>query len=121
MSTYVVKAEIGYIERLASKVKDNWSLCNLFDGTRNACEAEVMVTQTIHACVLNHKKLGKAFSFRGDGVFGGAGGELIDNGTAYGMLLERKFFVEEEHDDKVVIVVTQKLIDYLDNYFESKK
>ena len=109
------KAKFEDIERLAKQAPDNWALCELFAGTRRATEAEVMVAQTLQACVLNHKEHGKAFSWREDGVFGCGG--LIDNATAYGMLLEREYFVEEERDGKTIIIITQLLVNYLDKYF----
>ena len=108
-------ASITDIKRLALLIENNWSLCELFDGTRRAAEAEMMVTQTIHACVTNHAKQGRAFSFRGDGVFSVGG--LVDNGTAYGMLVERGYFTEGEHDGRAVIFVTQRLVDFLDKFF----
>lgn len=115
-----MKATIEDIKRLAVLIEDNWSLCELFAGTRRAAEAEMMVAQTVHACVTNHAKRGEAFSFRGNGVSSYGGGGLVDNGTAYGMLVGRGYFTEEEHDGKVVIFVTQKLIDHLDAHFAGK-
>lgn len=113
------KASLPDIERLAGRIKDNWSLCQLFEGTRRASEAEMMVAQTIHAAIVNQKKHGEPFSFRGDGVFGGGGGGLVDNATAYGMLLDRAYFVEETRGDKTVIFITQKLLDFIDGYYGS--
>lgn len=112
-----MKATIDDIQRLASRIKDNWTLCKLFDGTKRAAEAEMMVAQTVHACVANHAKQGEAFSFRGDGVFSSGGNGLVDNGTAYGMLVGRGYFTEGDRGGKVVIFVTQKLVDYLDGFF----
>lgn len=47
------RAKFADIERLAGRVKDNWALCQLFEGTRRASEAEMMVAQTLHAAVIN--------------------------------------------------------------------
>ncbi len=113
----MTKAKIEDIEQLAGRIKDNWSLCKLFEGTKRAAEAEMLVAQTIHACVINYKKHGEAFSFRGEGVFRCCGDGLWDNRTAYGMLIDRGFFVEGEHVGRVVIHVTQKLSDYLYGFF----
>lgn len=115
-----MKATIEDIRRLAERIENSWSLCELFKGTRRACKAQVMVTQTIHASVINHDKHGETFSFRGDGVFTRGGGGLTDNGYAYRTLLEREYFTEEERGDKTVIFVTQKLVDYLDTFFARK-
>ena len=113
-----MKATIADIKRLAVLIKDQWSLCELFKGTQRAADAEMMVTQTIHACVANHAKRGEAFSFRGDGGFSVGG--LVDNGTAYGMLVERGYFTEVEYDGRPVIFVTQRLVDHLDAHFAKK-
>lgn len=113
----IVKAEIKDIQRLAKRIGDSDQLSNLFTGTRRAGEAEVMVAQTVHASVTNHKKRGEAFSFRGDGVSKFSHGGLVDNGTAYGMLTSREYFMEEERGGKTVIFITQKLVDYLDAFF----
>lgn len=110
-------ASITDIQRLAGRIKNEMYLCGLFSTTPRASEAETMVAQTIRACVTNHAKRGEAFSFRGDGVFSYGGGGLVDNGTAYGMLVERGYFTEGERDEKVVIFITQKLIDHLDAHF----
>jgi len=115
-----VKAKIEDIRRLAKRIEDNWSLCNLFDGTPNAFEAEMMVAQTVHASVTNHEKRGEGFSFRGDGVFGRGGGGLVDNATAYGTLTEQGYFTEGDREGKPVIFITQKLVDYLDAFFAKK-
>lgn len=115
-----MKADIQSIKRIALKVKDNWSLCNF----ANNCEQEVMVAQTLHAAIINHDKLGEAFSFRGNGVFSTSGNGLVDNKTAYGKLLQKDFFREEERviegEKKVVIFPTVTLIQALDDYFAEK-
>lgn len=110
-------ATVEDIRALAARIKDNWSLCKLFAGTRRACEAEAMVAQTFHASVLNLDKGRGAFSFQGDGLRGRAGGGLFDNATAWGMLVERGYFVEDEHEGKPTIVITQRLVDLLKGHF----
>jgi hypothetical protein len=44
----------------AELIKDSFSLCNFLGKT----EREVLVAQTIHACVMNLDIRGKAFSFK---------------------------------------------------------
>lgn len=110
------KATIEDIQRLKKRIKDNWSLCQLFEGTPAACEAEMMVAQTFHAAVINHKKHGEAFSWKGN-VESRSGAGLVDNATAYRMLLEHGYFIEQERDGKTIIVITQKLVDLLTGFF----
>lgn len=114
-------ATIEDLRRLAKKVPDNWHLCELFNGTRCATEAEVMVAQTIQACVHNYDEYNTPFSFRGDGVFSYGGGGLVNNGSAYHMLLNREYFVERQRKERVIILVTKNLVDLLDVYFKEKK
>lgn len=116
----ISKAKIEDIQDLATKIPDNCALRQLFEGTPRACEAETMVVQTLHACVLNHKKHGIAFSWRGDGVRMPKQRCGTDNGTAYGMLLNREYFVEEGRDNKVIIIMTQKLVDLLRGHLAKK-
>lgn len=116
MTDTITMAKFKDIQALAKRIPSDWSLCELFDGTSRAKEAEVMVAQTLHACVLNHKAHGVAFSWRGERVFSRGGGGIVDNGTAYGMLLKREYFVEEERDGKTIIFVTQKLVDLLEGH-----
>lgn len=113
MTETVAKAKIEDIQELAEKIG---TPCNLFPGERNACEAETMIGQTLHACIVTHKKYGEAFSWRGAGVFTSGHGGLVNNGTAYGMLLERGYFLEEERGDRTIIIMTQKLVDLLKGY-----
>ncbi len=80
-------AKIEDIKRLSKQIIDNWSLCELFKGTRRASEAEMMVAQTFHAAVINHAEHGKPFSFKGEGIEGYGGGGLVDNCTAYRIYL----------------------------------
>jgi hypothetical protein len=111
-------ASIEDVNRLAGQIEDNWTLCQLFEDHRRACEAETMVAQTIHAAKINAKEHGKPFSFKGDGVHGSSGGYLIDNGTAYAWLVDEGFFVESGHSvlKREVIFPTRKLIDRLDRF-----
>lgn len=120
MTATVEKATIEDIRKLAKKIPDPRTLMQLFEGTPRASEAEWMVCQTLHACILNHKEHGEAFSIREDSVFGQSGAGLVDNGTAYRKLLERKFFVEEKRGDKTVIIMTQKLVDVLKGHLARK-
>ena len=113
------KAQFKDIKRLAKLAPDNWALCKLFAGTSRACEAEVMVAQTLQACVSNHKEHGVAFSWRGEGIRSRGGGGLVDNATAYDMLLGREYFVEEKRGRKTIIIITQLIVNYLDKYFAS--
>ena len=120
-----VKATIEDINRLAELINDNWSLCQLFEGKRWACEAETMVAQTILAAKINSKKEGEPFSWRGGGVLSSGGNGLVDNGTAYGMLTSEEYFVEEERTNKegskqVVIFPTKRLVTLLDHHFLGK-
>lgn len=120
--TDVELASVEDVNRLAELIKDNWSLCQLFEGHRRACEAETMVAQTIHAARINAKKHGEPFSFKGDGVHGSSGGGLVDNGTAYAWLVGEEFFVESGHAKlgREVIFPTKKLIDRLDAFLARK-
>lgn len=114
-------AKIEDIRRLAGLAKDHGGLCGLFAGTSRACEAETMVEQTLHACVVNYDREGEPFSFRGDGVLATGGAGLVDNATAYKMLCERGYFVEGRRGDILpVIFVAQALVDLLDRHFSAK-
>ena len=114
------KAKIEDIQDLVAKIPDSWALCQLVEGTSQAFEAEYMVAETLHACAINHKTHGIAFSWRGDGVQSARQSDGTNNGSAYAMLLDRKYFVEENRDDKVIIVITQKLVDLLREYLAKK-
>lgn len=105
------KATFADIRRLKNCIKDNWSLCELFDGTPNASEAEYMVAETFHAAVINQENHGEPFSFKSAGVESRSGGGLINNGAAYQMLIDRGYFIEESRDERTVIFMTQRLID----------
>ncbi len=109
----IEKARIEDIQDLAERIPDNWALCELFKGTRRASEAEYMVAGTVHACVLNHKKHGTPFSWVDPSVHSRAGNGLQDNETAYRMLVDKDYFVEEERDGKPILRMTQKLVDLL--------
>ncbi len=117
-----MKTDQQYIDDLRSlkdKIKSNWTLCNLFDGTGRASEKEMMVAQTIHAAVTNlDGKPGEPFSIRGDGCFATHGNGLVDNATAYGYLCSREYFEEEDRKNKVVIFPTRKLLDKLIDFLK---
>lgn len=115
------KASIEDIQQLKKWIKDNWALCQLFEGTYAACEAEIMVAQTVHAAVANYKEFGEAFSWKGKGVERPRDRAGTDNATAYQMLLKRGYFIEQERDERTIIVITQKLVDLLDKFFSKKE
>ena len=111
-------ATIERIQPIADKIKDSFSLCELManHGSR-ASEKELMIAQTIKACVINHEKHGQCFSYRGDGVFTSAGNGIVDNRTAYGYLVSSGYFSEANRDGRVIIEPTDKLLDLLESYF----
>lgn len=113
-------ATIEDVNRLAEIIADNWSLCELFAHKRNACEGEYMVAETIHAAAINAKAHGKPFSLKGNGVHSCGGGGLVNNGAAYGWLIEDGYFVESEHEGRPVIYPTRKLVLHLDAHFSRK-
>lgn len=69
-----------------------------------------MVAETVHACNFNHVTYGEAFSWVGDNVHSSG---LMDNTTAYDMLLREEYLVEEKRDGKPILRMTQKLVDLL--------
>lgn len=68
MTNTIRLAKIEDIIELARQIKDNWALCELFDGKRRAFEAEYLVAETVHACKFNHATHGEAFSWLGENV-----------------------------------------------------
>lgn len=98
---------------LAARIKDNWRLCQLFEGTRRAAEAEYMVATTVHACKVNLDNHGEAFSWVDPSVHGWSGGGLADNATAFEMLLKKGYLIEGERDGKPVLRMSQRLVDLL--------
>ena len=80
-----------------------------------------MVAQTIHACHINQQKHGELFSWKGDGVHGANGAGLVDNGTAYAMLVDKGYFTEDVREGRTIIRVTPKLVSLLDGFFASRK
>ncbi len=114
-------AKFEDIEWLRKQVPDNWALCQLFEGTRCACEAETMVAQTIHAATRNQRDHGEPYSVKGKGLARGRQRCGTDNATAYHMLLNEGYFVEDPRKDETVIFMTQKLIDLLRGHFAGKK
>ena len=117
----MVDAKHEDIERLAERVKGHMPLCQLFEGTPNACEAETMVAQTLRACAVNLATHGEAYSIRGDGVFSRSGGGLVDNASAYQRLLDMGYFREDTQDGKPAIFVKQALVNLLDGYFADRR
>lgn len=109
-------ASIEDVSRLAERIDDSWTLCQLFEGHRRACEAETMVAQTIHGARINAKEHGEPFSFKGDGVNSSGGAGLVDNRTAYGWLIGEGFFIEDKRQGRAVIFPTKKLIARLDGF-----
>lgn len=103
------RAKIEDIKRLAKKIKDSFSLCNFMGKT----EREVLVAQTIHAAVINHKAHGKPFSFNKIRY----SSRMCDNFSAYDWLIERKYFMEDKRQGQKVIFPTQALIDKLNVFF----
>lgn len=116
MKNTIRLANIKDIVELARQIKDNWALCQLFEGERRAFEAEYLVAETVHACKFNHATHGEAFSWLGENAQSRQGGGLMDNSTAYDMLLREKYLVEEIRDGKPILFMTQKLIDLLKEY-----
>ncbi len=114
-------ATVKDVNRLAEVIEDDWSLCKLFDGRKRAKEAEVMVAQTIHAARMNASTDGEPFSYKGKGLNNCSGGGIVDNATAYAMLINEEFLVENERKNKTVIFPTQKLIELLDEFFLMKE
>lgn len=110
---------IEQIKSLASKIRDNWSLCEFManEGPR-ASEKEYIIAETIHACVINHAEHGEAFSKRGANLDNCHGNGLADNRTAYGTLLRDGWLVEQTREGVGrVIVPTDKLIKALEVFF----
>ena len=105
------------VNRLAAVIKDDWTLCELFDGLPRAKEAEYMVAETIRAARINAEKHGKPFSFVGAGVQAVHGSGLLDNRTAFGWLVDDGFFALDKHEGREVIFPTKKLIKCLDAFF----
>lgn len=121
IATKSQRAKIADLERLKESIPDNWALCGLFKGTGAACEAEMMVAQTLHAAVANQREEGKPFSYKGPGVERTMQKCGTDNYTAYHMLLDEGYFVEDEHRGIPAIFMTQKLVDRLDGHLKTKK
>lgn len=110
-------ASVEDVTRLAEQIKDNWTLCQLFEDHRRATEAEYMVAETIHAARSNAKEHNEPFSFKGDGVESISGGGLCHNLGAYMWLTGEGWFVEDERQGRTVIFPTKKLIARLDTFF----
>lgn len=108
------KATIEQIKEKAKLIRDNWAICE-FTGD---IESEVMIVQTLHACVKNHKDHGTAFSIKSPSVERGytpmGGG--IDNARGYRKLIDRGYIIEGGRDGETVIYPTTVLIDALDTH-----
>ena len=105
---------------LATRIKDDWTLCQLFEGTRRAKEAEYMVATTVHACNINLREHGEAFSWVDPSVHSWSGGGLADNATAFEMLLKKGYLIEDERDGKPILRMSQKLVDVLRGHLAKK-
>ena len=105
---------------LAARIADNWTLCQLFEGTHRASEAEYMVATTVHACKINLDKEGEAFSWVHPSVHVRSGNGLADNPTAFAMLIREAYVVEDERDGKPILRMTQKLVDVLRGHLAKK-
>jgi hypothetical protein len=105
----MTKVKIEDIKKLAKLIKCNFSLCEFMGQT----EKEVLVAQTIHACVKNYKKYNKIFSFLGNLKESA----MFQNSSAYKWLVENDYFKEGVYENKKVIYPTQKLIHELNNFF----
>lgn len=106
---------------LAARIKDNCTLCQLFEGKRRASEAEYMVATTVHACQFNLDTEGEAFSWLDPSCEADrAGGGLVDNATAFDMLVNEAYVVKEERDGKPILRMTQKLVDVLRGHLAKK-
>lgn len=69
---------------VAENVESNWDLC----GSKwQNCECEVIVAQTIHACVTNLEKCGEAFSWLNENATRGRANCGTNNGAALNRLI----------------------------------
>lgn len=109
-------ANIENIKRLVLQIPDSWTLC----GFLPMHEANDIVAQTLHACVLNFNKRGEAFSFLGKGM-GYSPTSICNYGGAYNDLLEREYLVEEKRENRTVMIPTQTLIEALDRFLKGNK
>jgi hypothetical protein len=112
-----MKATVADVTRLKAQI-DKRSLCHLFPNRRRGAETEAMVAQTISAAVINaNGDPGEPLSWRGKGVFSSSGNGIVDNATAYGMLVSQGYFIEEQRQNQTAIFPSKKLVQHLDNYF----
>lgn len=121
------------LRRLTKRVPNQWALCELFKDFKRASEMEFIAGSTLHACVNNLDRHGKAFSFVSNSVTATSGGGLVDNATAWSQLKANGFidavFVAEgayspvpddinNSDGSILICwVTRKLLDRLKGHF----
>lgn len=104
-------ASIEDIKRLVLKIPDSWTLCEFLPMH----EANDIVAQTLHACVVNFNNRGEAFSFLGKGM-GYSPTGICNYGSAYDGLLKKEYLVEEKRENKVVMIPTLALTEALDRF-----
>lgn len=107
------------IRDLAARITTGWELC---DSWLQNNEAELMICQTLCACVINLNKHGEAFSIRDPNVF--TAGQCVNNRKAYDLLVSNGYFVEDtrtiDGKETTVIFVTHKLLDAVRGHFAQK-
>jgi hypothetical protein len=103
--------QVKDVQRLARRIKDNWSLCNFL----GKAEKEYMVATTIHACVKNHQTTGEMFSKKGGNLNHET--RLCQNSSSYAAMINDGYLVEADRQGEAVILPTQKLIDKLKRFF----
>lgn len=99
---------------LAELIKDNWTLCDFM----GKAEKEYMVATTIHACRINLKEHGEAFSFKGGSL--NTETRMGQNVTCYGQLKADGYLKEVERQGVTVIIPTDKLLTALEDYLARK-
>ena len=118
------------IYRINISLPDHWPLCEFAGKT----EAEVMICQTLRACIVNHMKHGETFSFKSSKLRIVTSSGLGDNPAGYQLLLDRGWVEEktlhlvpatgyddtEEDEDGLPIGIfpTDKLLDSLERHLE---
>jgi hypothetical protein len=136
-----VYASSGYLDllkRVVQKVKDPRYLMQFREGTRRASEQEYMITETIHAALINLKQNGHPFSFATDNArHGFSGGGLVDNGSASRTIVNEGLIEEvwlptnqvkkpskdavRESGKILVWFPTQKLLEKIAGFLQFKK
>jgi hypothetical protein len=116
-----VPTELATIEdvlRVKAKMPKGWM--NLFGFCGNA-EGETMIASNIYSCASNYEKTGVVFSYKGGNIEMGRQQDGTDNSRGYSQLLAEGYFVEGEHEGKVTVLPTKRLIQRLDAYFEREE